>query len=100
MATGNCSRKPEQKGLPIGMARMMGLETAAELLGGKVHLAAALDITTRSLAYKVDAGRGISNGDLRSAAFALEMRAARLAAHAAKLREEAGDVSEIHMEVR
>lgn len=90
MSNVTCSQQNEQKGHPIGIARVVGLDTAAKMLGGQVHLADALDITTRALAYKLNAERGISNGDLMSAAMALEHRAARLVGHAIKLRAETG----------
>ena len=67
---------------------MMGLETAAEMLGGKRHLGDVLGVGERQAAHKVAGSRGISNGDLLMTAGALEKLAARIAAHAAKLRAE------------
>lgn len=85
-APATCSQKPEQRGLPVAMERMMGLETAARLLGSKARLAEAICCSPRSVHYKVEAGRGISNLDLNLAASALEERADELRAHAGKLR--------------
>ncbi len=70
------------------MRRMQGLDTAATMLGGKKKLADAICCSPRSVYYKVDAGRGISNLDLNMAASALEDRAQELVAHAQKLRAE------------
>lgn len=70
----------------FGVSRMMGLETAAELLGGKPKLADALGIQPRSLRHKLTADRSISNGDLLLAATSLESLAGRAAEHARKLR--------------
>lgn len=67
---------------------MMGLNTAASLLGGQERLADALGINARSLRNKLSADRGVSNGDLLAAAAALDARAARIAALAAELRAE------------
>ena len=72
------------------VARMLGLETAANMLGGQVELADALGIKARSLRSKFTAERGVSNADLHAAADALDARAARVADHARKLRDEAG----------
>jgi len=83
----NCSQKQEQRGLPVEMGRMMGLDTAAAMLGGKAKLADALAITVRALSYKLTADRGISNLDLNFAARALDVEAQRLTDHARKLRE-------------
>ncbi|WP_301089677.1 hypothetical protein [Sphingomonas sp.] len=74
----------------MAIDRMMGLETAARLLGGKGKLAEALCCSPRSIHYKVEAGRGISNLDLNLAASALEERAEALRTHALKLRAVAG----------
>lgn len=84
------TRKAERKGPPLSAVRMMGLSTASTLLGGQQALAEALSIEPRSLRLKLTADRGVTNDDLLSAAAALEVRAERLIAHAAKLREEAG----------
>ncbi|WP_203310480.1 hypothetical protein [Sphingomonas beigongshangi] len=75
----------------LSVVRMMGLTTAATMLGGQVELAEAMGIQPRSLRAKFSADRGISNDDLTAAAAALEARAARLTDHARKLREEAGE---------
>ena len=71
------------------MGRMMGLETAATLMGGKVQLAEELAIQPRTLRAKLSADRGVSNVDLMLAASALEARAAKMIEHAKKLRIEA-----------
>lgn len=73
------------------VARMVGLERAGELLGrgGQKVIADALGIDPRALRYKNAGDAAISDGDLRSAAGALEAAAARLIDHAHKLREEA-----------
>lgn len=84
----NCSRKQEQRGLPVAMGRMMGLEVAADMLGGKAQLAGAMAITIRALNFKLNAERGISNIDMSFAAKALDARAKALTDHAAKLRAE------------
>ena len=65
---------------------MTGLETAADILGTKVRLAAVLGIDPRSLRNKLDAGRGISRADVITTAVALEALAARATNHATKLR--------------
>jgi hypothetical protein len=81
-----CSQKREQqRGMPIEMLRMVGLDVAAQLLG-KAHLAEKLGITVRALNYKMNAERGIDDDDVLSTACALEARAERLLAHAGKLR--------------
>jgi hypothetical protein len=64
---------------------MMGLDTAAKLLG-KGRLADELCITVRALNYKIDAGRGVPDADVIAAARGLEERAERFLAHAQKLR--------------
>lgn len=84
----NCSQKQEQRGLPVAMGRIMGLETAADMLGGKAPLANALCITIRAVNLKLNAERGISNIDMSFAAKALDARAKALTDHAAKLRAE------------
>jgi hypothetical protein len=81
----NCSQKREQRGMPVEMVRIMGLDTAAQLLG-KGRLADELCITVRALNYKIDAGRGVSDADVVAAARGLEERAERFLAHAQKLR--------------
>lgn len=85
-----CTGKPVQQSYQIAVTRMLGLETAAKMLGGQEELAKAIGIEVRSLRAKFTAARGVSNDDLISAAQALEARAARVADHARKLREEAG----------
>ena len=85
----NCAAKAAQRGFPIGMGRMMGLETAATLMGGKIQLAEELAIQPRTLRAKLSADRGVSNVDLLLAASALEARAAKMIDHANKLRSEA-----------
>lgn len=87
--TTKCAAKAVQRGFPIGMGRMMGLETAATLMGGKVQLAEELAIQPRTLRAKLSANRGVSNLDLMLAADALEVRAAKMIDHARKLRLEA-----------
>jgi len=82
----NRSSKREQRGLPIEISRMMGLQTAYEILGGKKALADALGVGVRSLNHKLNADRGVSNLDLFVAAKTLETRAAKMMQHAAKLR--------------
>lgn len=86
---GTCSAKAEQKGHPVSVARMMGMETAAAILGGVDVLAQALGITARGVRHKLTGDRGVSNADLIAAAVAMEARAKRIADHAFKLREEA-----------
>jgi hypothetical protein len=81
-----CSQKREQKGLPIEIRRMVGLETASEILGGRGKLAGVLGITVRALNYKLNADRGVSNLDLTWTAKALEARGNKMLEHAAKLR--------------
>jgi hypothetical protein len=68
---------------------MMGMETAAAILGGVDVLAQALKITPRGVRHKLTGDRGVSDDDLIAAAGALDARAERIAAHAAKLRAEA-----------
>jgi hypothetical protein len=82
----NRTAKAERKGHPLSALRMTGLETAASMLGGQAHLAAAIGIDPRSLRAKLAAGRGIADLDLTLTATALHERAARIAAHAEKLR--------------
>ena len=82
----NRSPKREQRGFPIEMARMMGLQTAYEILGSKKALADALGVGVRSLNHKLNADRGVSNLDLFVTARTLETRAAKMLQHAAKLR--------------
>ncbi len=86
----NCSQKREQRGYPIEIRRMVGMQTAFEMLGGKGGLARALGITVRSLNYKLNAERGVSNLDLTLAANTLETRGKKMLDHARKLRDEIG----------
>lgn len=89
MVDATCTAKAaQQKGLPISGARMMGLEVAARMLGGTDNLAGILDINPRSLRAKYTADRGIADGELVATAVALEEKAAKILAHAAKLRAE------------
>lgn len=78
------SAKADQ-GHRLDVSWMTGLETAASLLGSKARLADELGIDPRSLRNKLDAGRGISRGDLSLAAAALRKLAAKAAEHAEKL---------------
>lgn len=89
----NCSRKREQRGLPIEMPRMMGLQTAYEILGGKRELADALGIGVRSLNHKLNADRGVSDIDMILAANMLEARGKKMLDHARKLRIEIGAIA-------
>lgn len=89
MVEATCTAKAaQQKGLPISTARMMGLEVAARMLGGTDNLAGILDINPRSLRAKYTADRGIADGELVATAEALEEKAGKILAHAAKLRAE------------
>lgn len=81
-----CAGKAERKGLPLDVLRMMGLETSVKMLGTQQLLADALGIEVRSLRDKLTANRGVSNDDLIATAAALDVRAGRIADHAAKLR--------------
>ncbi|MBC3940923.1 hypothetical protein [Sphingomonas albertensis] len=83
----NCSPMREQRGYPIEIWRMVGMQTAFEILGGKGRLASALGITVRSLNYKLNAERGVSNLDLTLAASTLETRGKKMLDHARKLRD-------------
>lgn len=96
-AKDNCAARPAQKGHPVEMARMMGMETAADMLGGVSALADAMGIKERGTRAKMDGERGISDANLIAVADALDKRAAAIAAragkiteHAQKLRKEAG----------
>lgn len=81
-----CSRNREQqRGLPIDMRRMMGLEVATKLLG-KSALAEELGVSIRALNYKLNAERGISDDEVLDTACLLEQQAERLINHARKLR--------------
>ncbi len=84
-ATPACSAKADQS-TTFSVKWMTGLETAADILGSKVRLADVLAIDPRSLRNKLDAGRGISRGDMLMTAGALDRLAARAIAHADKLR--------------
>lgn len=76
---------------PNPVVRALGLERASELLGrgGQKIIAETLEIDPRALRYKTAGDTAISDGDLRSAASALEEAAKRLTDHARKLRDEA-----------
>lgn len=66
---------------------MVGLETAAGMLGGQQALTDALCLaSTRSLRAKLNAERGVSAFDLEMTAAALDARAAKIIDHARKLR--------------
>ena len=86
------SSTEEQPRKPSAIARMVGLERAAELLGkgGQGEVADALGISNRALRYKTDGRSGVGNGDLTMTAALLDRRARQLNEHARKLREEAG----------
>ena len=84
--TESCYPKREQRGLPIEISRMIGLQTAYEILGGKKALADALGVCVRSLNHKLNADRGVSNLDLFVTAKTLETRGTKMLEHAAKLR--------------
>ncbi len=73
----------------IAMPRMAALMKAGALLGSAAALADALGIQPRSLRAKTGAERGVSGDDLRAAADALDVRAAAMIEHAAKMRAEA-----------
>ena len=79
-----CSLKREQVAFPIEVVRMMGLSTAAGLMGN-VRLADELCITVRALNYKISGERGASDADIRSVAVALEGRGEQFLTHACKL---------------
>lgn len=79
----------------IAMPRMAALMKAGALLGSAKALAEALGIGERSLRAKTGAERGVSDADLRSAAAALDARAALLAQHANKLRQEAEHTEQV-----
>ncbi|WP_419808368.1 hypothetical protein [Sphingomonas sp.] len=77
-----CAAKPAQR---LDLNRMVGLETAATMLGGQRHLADALSIGDRAIRAKLAAERGVTYSDLTLAGKALRARAARLSEHADKL---------------
>lgn len=81
-----CSLKREQVAFPIEVPRMMGLDTAAVLLG-KGMLADELCITVRNLNYKINGERGACDADIVAAARGLEERGERFLSHALKLRQ-------------
>lgn len=81
----NRSAIQEQRGLPIDMRRMMGLEVAAEMVGKK-DLLATMDLTGRSLNQKIAGERGTSDDDILAVVRLLERRASRWLTHAQKLR--------------
>lgn len=73
--------------------RMVGMQTAAQMLGGHQHLADALSIGVRALRAKFAAERGITYTDLTLSAKALRVFAERVREHAAKLDTLAGEVA-------
>lgn len=77
-----------RKGNPLTLNRVVGLDTSVKMLGTQATLADVLGIEVRSLRDKLSGARGISDADLFAAAAALDARAERIAAHAAKLRAE------------
>lgn len=96
-ANNTCAARPAHKGHPVEIARMMGIETAADMLGGVGALADAMGIKERGTRAKMDGERGISDENLIAVADALDKRAKAIAAratkmveHAQKLRQEAG----------
>lgn len=91
LAPASCAAKAAHPATSFSVARMMGLVTAATMLGGQDALAEALGIQPRSLRAKLNADRGVSGSDLMAAADALDARAGKLRAHATKLRAEAGE---------
>lgn len=88
-AKDTCADRPAQKGHPVEMARMMGFETAAKMLGGVGALADAIGIKERGTRAKMDGERGISDDNLIAVADALDKRADAIVAHAAKITEHA-----------
>jgi hypothetical protein len=82
--------KAAQASQLIAMPRMAALMKAGALLGSAKALAEALGIADRTLRAKTGAERGVTADDLRSAADALDERAALCTQHANKLRQEAG----------
>lgn len=87
LSNATCSRiQEQQRGLPIDMRRMMGLEVAAGLIG-KSALADELCISVRALNYKLNAERGISDAEVTGTARLLDQQAERLLTHAGKLRD-------------
>lgn len=83
-----CTGKPAHSRGVIKIGRMQGLDTAAKLLGGHQALGNAIGIETRSLRAKLNAERGITDGDVRLTITALEGKAKRMLAHVEKLRRE------------
>lgn len=71
----------------ITMPRIAAMMKAGMLLGSAQALADVLGINARSLRKKTDAERGVSDDDLRTAADALDARAAALIHHAQQLRD-------------
>ena len=56
----NCSGKPARRGHPVGIRRMVGLETAAGMLGGQEKLADALGITDQLARALMGAGESLA----------------------------------------
>ncbi len=81
-----CAARPARSA--PSMPRMMGLDTAAMMLGGRHILAEALGLAQRTVRAKLSAERGVTDDDLRAAANALDARAILLTQHAHKLRTE------------
>jgi hypothetical protein len=75
-----CSAKTEQeRGFPIDVRRMMGLDIAVKLSGIQA-VADEMGLSPRAVRYKVEGTRGASDDDV------LERQAAKLLTHAHKLR--------------
>lgn len=84
------SGKSEPRGQPVEVVRMMGLDSASKMLGGRKPHADALGISTRALFNKTNGDDGVSKSDLVLTASALEARARRMLEHAGKLRAAVG----------
>lgn len=81
-----CSAKTEQeRGFPIDVRRMMGLDMAVKLSGIQA-VADEMGLSPRAVRYKVEGTRGASDDDMLAAVAVLERRAAKLLTHAHKLR--------------
>jgi len=86
-----CSQKPEHpSAMPIDVRRIMGLDTAAKLVGA-IALAEEMGIGVRALNYKINGERGASDDDMLAAVRLIERRAAKLLTHAHKLRATVSD---------
>ena len=84
---GNCSGKPEQKGHPLNIQRLMGLEIATEIFGTKRRVADIIGVGERSLAHKLSGDRGTTDFEVMLLAKALEKISQQSADLAAKLRD-------------